>query len=69
MGPILKVQNLDFNIFQKRHAQQSRRDLVYMPSAKGHRHHNLGVTHYVPTSFITMNAVGTEWVTPGLRRT
>ena len=26
-----------------------------------------GVTHFVPTAFI-MNAVGTEWVTPGLPR-
>ena len=28
---------------------------------------NPGVTHSVPTAFI-MNAVGTEWVTPGLPR-
>ena len=27
---------------------------------------NPGVTHSVPTAFIMMNAVGTEWVTPGL---
>ena len=27
---------------------------------------NPGVTHSVPTAF--MNAVGTEWVTPGLPR-
>ena len=25
---------------------------------------NPGVTHSVPTAFIAMNAVGTEWVTP-----
>ena len=29
---------------------------------------NPGVTHSVPTAFIMMNAVGTEWVTPGLPR-
>ena len=28
---------------------------------------NPGVTHSVPTAFM-MNAVGTEWVTPGLPR-
>ena len=28
---------------------------------------NPGVTHSVPTAFM-MNAVGTEWVTPGLLR-
>ena len=28
---------------------------------------NPGMTHSVPTAFI-MNAVGTEWVTPGLPR-
>ena len=29
---------------------------------------NPGVTHSVPTAFIVMNAVGTEWVTPGIPR-
>ena len=28
---------------------------------------NIRVTHSVPTAFV-MNAVGTEWVTPGLPR-
>ena len=37
-------------------------------STQGHIHGNPGITHSVPTAFTVMNAVGTEWATPGLPR-